>query len=167
MKIALIFLGIIVLASVSEVGPFSRDSRTQDQNALVSSSKISDSNISSISLATSTIQAPNGTISAMIADTDVLRQHGLSDRPSMPPDVGMLFIFPEIGTQSFWMKDMHFSLDIVWIDEHKQVVGIAENVSPDSYPEAFTSPVPIKYVLELNAGKAADFGLKKGSQLGF
>jgi uncharacterized membrane protein (UPF0127 family) len=55
----------------------------------------------------------------------------------------------------------------VWIDEYKRVVGIAENVSPDTYPEAFMSPVPIMYVLEVNAGQAAYFGIQKGITLSF
>jgi uncharacterized protein len=113
------------------------------------------------------VRAPQGIVNAMIADTDRTREHGLSDRESLATDAGLLFIFPNVSTSGFWMKDMHFALDIVWINEQKQVIGIDANISPDTYPDVFMPPAPIKYVLELNAGKAADFDIEKGVQLVF
>jgi len=113
------------------------------------------------------IQTPTGTIRIIRADTEESRQRGLSNQENLPIDSGMLFIFPAAAIQGFWMKDMHFPLDIVWIDAHKKIIGIAQNVTPESYPEVFMSPDPIKYVLEINAGKSDDFGLKKGVQLVF
>ena len=65
---------------------------------------------------------------------------------------GMLFVFDEQAIQSFWMKDMQFPLDILWIDENKTVVGIERNVSPDTFPQTFSSSQPVVYVLEVNAG---------------
>src|SRR5690242_15708811 len=50
------------------------------------------------------------------ADTPAKQQQGLSGTASLPLDQGMLFIFPKDGTYAFWMKDMNYSLDIIWID---------------------------------------------------
>jgi uncharacterized membrane protein (UPF0127 family) len=163
MKIIIpIFLSLVALASASLTAPAQKAPSISSKTVIVSAS----APILTL-IATSTVQTPKGALSVMIADTDATRQQGLSDRESLPQDVGMLFIFPESRTQSFWMKDMHFPLDIIWIDEYKRVVGIAENVSPDTYPEAFMSPVPIMYVLEVNVGQAAYFGIQKGITLSF
>src|SRR3989344_8005153 len=66
-----------------------------------------------------------------VADTVAKQIQGLSGRASMKNNEGMLFVFKEEAIQSFWMKDMQFSLDILWIDENKIIVGIERNVSPD------------------------------------
>lgn len=113
------------------------------------------------------IVTPNGSINAILADTDSSRQHGLSDRMSLPSDYGMLFIFPNPSKPSFWMKDMHFPLDIVWIDEQKKVAGITKDLSPETFPNVFLPPRPIKYVLELNSGQAEKFGLEVGVGVDF
>lgn len=64
----------------------------------------------------------------------------------------MLFVFAEAEQYSFWMKDMNYPIDIVWIDANRQVVAITENATPESYPLKFTPPVPVKYVLEVRSG---------------
>ena len=92
---------------------------------------------------------------------------GLSYRKFLPSDQGMLFIFPESGSYGFWMKDMNFSLDMVWLDQDKKVVGIVTNATPESYPDVFMPPSLIKYVLELNAGVAGKMGMATGTMLGF
>ena len=87
-----------------------------------------------------------------VADTVAKQIQGLSGRASMKNNEGMLFVFKEEAIQSFWMKDMQFSLDILWIDENKIIVGIERNVSPDTFPQTFSPYKPALYVLELNAG---------------
>jgi uncharacterized membrane protein (UPF0127 family) len=113
------------------------------------------------------LRAPLGIIHSTIADTDALRQQGLSDRPSLPVGQGMLFVFDTPGPYGFWMKDMLFSLDIVWISADKTVVGVSKDLNPDTYPASFTPPSPISYVLEINAGSADSFGLVPGAKVGF
>lgn len=117
--------------------------------------------------ATNTIYAPKGDIQVEISDTQDKMELGLSNRSSLDSDSGMLFIFPNLGSYSFWMKDMYFPLDIVWINTLKEVTGIASNVSPDSFPEVFNSPGEIQFVLELNAGEADKFGIATGTALQF
>ncbi len=88
------------------------------------------------------------------------QEQGLSGRPSLAPGTGMLFIFGSEGRHSFWMKDMRFPLDIVWISAEHAVVDITEDVPPPA-PGQTTSDLPTympaepaQYVLEINAGEA-------------
>ena len=89
---------------------------------------------------------------AAVADTEVARQKGLSGRSGLAPDEGMLFVFPQDGKYAFWMKDMRFSIDIVWLSRDGAVVYMVQNASPDTYPRDFVPREPARYVLELPAG---------------
>lgn len=64
----------------------------------------------------------------------------------------MLFVFLADETWPIWMKDMSIPLDIIWLNSDKQVVYIAKNVQPDSYPTKFTPDTPARFVLEVVAG---------------
>jgi uncharacterized membrane protein (UPF0127 family) len=89
-----------------------------------------------------------------IVRTAASQEKGLSGRTSIPSNYGMLFVFPEKGTYSFWMKDMLVPIDILWLDEDGTVLESIENVSPDTYPHTFTPPSPVRLVLEMKAGEA-------------
>ncbi len=108
------------------------------------------------------------TLSVDIADNDLLRVRGLSGRSKMAEDQGMLFIFDRPNTQTFWMKDMKFGLDIVWINKEK-IIGISKNVPPpaktNGKPAIVNSPMPADKVLELVAGFSDKFGLKVGDSV--
>jgi len=93
------------------------------------------------------------TFKVEIADNDIERAKGLSGREFLAQGHGILFIFPQPGVYGFWMKDMNFSIDIVWLDEDLKVVGIEQNVGPETFPQTFYPPVHIKYVVEVNAGE--------------
>ncbi|MFA5290844.1 MAG: DUF192 domain-containing protein [Candidatus Paceibacterota bacterium] len=99
---------------------------------------------------TTQIQIGTTTIVAEVADTPVKRELGLSGRLALPADRGMLFVYPEPAIQGFWMKDMHFPIDIIWFDVNKKIIGATKNLRPESYPQVFYSPEPIKYALEIN-----------------
>lgn len=108
-----------------------------------------------------TIELKEQTIRVSVADTESTRGQGLSGRPGLAADEGMLFIFPQDGEYAFWMKDMRFAIDILWLSADPSnpsgqavVVYMAQNVSPDTYPQSFRSDVPARYVLELPAGYA-------------
>lgn len=116
---------------------------------------------------TTPIRTPGGLIRAIVASTSVDRSRGLSGRASLPPDTGMLFVFPSSGTHGFWMKDMLFSIDIIWVDEEKRVVSLLRDVSPETYPEVFLPKTPARYVLELDSGGADEWGIATGTQLVF
>ena len=102
-----------------------------------------------------------------IADDDAERAQGLSGREALAPDRGLLFVFDEPAAAGFWMRNMNFPIDIIWIDGAWRVVGITANVSPDSFPQVFYPPEPIKYVLETNAGWALKNNLQIGESVLF
>ena len=100
-----------------------------------------------------------------IADTPTLRARGLSGRKLLLDDQGMYFIFDHPGMYPFWMKEMNFPIDIIWIGEHMSVVDITKSASPSSFPQTFVSSAPALYVLEVQAGFAERHGVKIGDQV--
>lgn len=101
-----------------------------------------------------------------IVSTQKSRERGLGGRTSMPADAGMLFVFPESDRYAFWMKDMHFPLDIIWID-HGTVVDRATLDPPARASDPATTYTPTKpadRVLELNKGQADAYGLTIGTK---
>lgn len=104
-------------------------------------------------------------IEVEIARTNEERVRGLSGRESVEPNTGLLFVFDTPGRYGFWMKDMKFAIDIVWVDEGWEVVGIESMINPDSYPMTFYPPEDIRYVLELNSNEASSLGIDIGTRL--
>ncbi|MFA5935119.1 MAG: DUF192 domain-containing protein [Candidatus Paceibacterota bacterium] len=92
---------------------------------------------------------------------------GLSGRKSMLEDNGMLFIFPREGNYGFWMKDMNFPIDILWIDEGFYVTGIEKSISTSTYPNTFGEKYFAKYVLELSSGFSEKNNIKVGNKIIF
>ena len=113
---------------------------------------------------------PSGTVlqvEVMVKDED--RAMGLMFRPSLPKDRGMLFIFERPDFHGIWMKNCRFPIDIVWLDEERKVVHLAESVPPC---KAEPCPVynPLRraaYVVELNAGQAKREKAVLGAAIGF
>lgn len=99
------------------------------------------------------------------ATTQAERVHGLSDRLSMPVNHGMLFVYDQPGMLCFWMKDMHFNLDMIWLDAHRNVVTVQRNLSPSTYPHTYCPSKPAQYVLEVNAGVADAAGVAVGRRV--
>ncbi len=114
-----------------------------------------------------TIIFPSGNyITAELATTPSQWIKGLSARKNIEKDKGMLFIFPESSYQSFWMKEMNFPIDIIWINKSFKIVGIENNLPPCKKKcVTYRSPLPVKYVLEIKAGLAKKENLKKGDIL--
>lgn len=102
-----------------------------------------------------------------VAMTPEARTQGLSYRTELPEGSSMLFVFDKSGIYPFWMKDMNFPIDIIWIGEDMRVVHIEENVSPDSYPEQYFPAGKAKYVLETVTGFAEKNNLKTGDKIRF
>jgi len=117
---------------------------------------------------TSTVREPTPSVPAPepfrfeVVTDKRLQAKGLSGRADIPPNYGMLFVFPEKAVQRFWMKDMLASIDIIWISDELVIVGVDENIAPSSYPNVFTPPEPVRYVLETKAGEARRLGLTPG-----
>jgi uncharacterized protein len=99
-----------------------------------------------------------------IADTDTERSAGLMFRIDFPKNRGMLFDFAQTRSVSMWMKNTPLPLDMLFVDETGLVVGVATNTTPQSL-DVISAPQPIRYVLEINAGQAAENNIKAGAQL--
>jgi len=102
-------------------------------------------------------------ISVDFSDTDCKRTLGLSGRESLIKDEGMLFAFEKQGNYGFWMKDMKFPIDIIWIKEDFSVSGIVGNFSPEDYPKVLGNNYLAKYVLEVPTGFSAENNIKVGN----
>ena len=104
-------------------------------------------------------------VAVEVADTESLRERGLSGRSDLRSGNGMLFVFDTDGLWNIWMKDMRFPIDIVWADVDGKVVTVALDIAPETYPEVFSPSSPARYVLELPAGFAAAHGIVEGGQI--
>ncbi len=117
------------------------------------------------------IQTPKTTLSLALAETPEEQSKGLSGCTYIPKNSGMYFSFESSRPATFWMKDMVIPIDIIWI-KNGEVVGIEKNVlheplnTPDSALKTYSSPGDIDAVLEIEAGKAEDYGIQKGSNVG-
>ena len=99
-----------------------------------------------------------------LAGTKQERANGLAKRDSLDLDSGMLFEFDREGRYSFWMKDVMFPLDIIWISENKEIVFIEERIQPcmEEICAIIQTEEKAKYVLEINAGMADKINLRIG-----
>lgn len=102
-----------------------------------------------------------------VAETDSQKQLGLSNRIGIGADQAMLFIFDKSGIYSFWMKDMNFAIDMIWINDQKKIVHIEKAVRPDSFPKSFQSEVLAKYVLEVQENVTVNKNIKVGDSVSF
>ena len=91
---------------------------------------------------------------------------GLSNRKSLAADQGMLFIYPNYAVRSYWMNEMQFPLDIIWIKDD-QVVGVEQSVSTTIPRTTYHSPEPVNYVLEVNAGWTKTSPVATGDRVEF
>jgi hypothetical protein len=118
------------------------------------------------------ITLPGGTlIHAEIADTARKRAEGLMYREHLDKNRGMLFTFDQAQPWTFWMKNTKIPLDIIWMNEKKQIVHIEANVPictrTDDSCRQYQPNEPALYVLELGGGMAEHFKLQKGATLRF
>src|SRR3989338_9107684 len=113
------------------------------------------------------IQIMGQNIRVNLATTDAAREQGLSGRENLKEDEGMLFVFDYPDKYSFWMKDMNFPIDIIWLGENLEVVYIKKDAEPSSYPNAFGPDKNARYVLEVKAGFAEKNNLKEGDKIKF
>ena len=101
---------------------------------------------------TKVIKIGDISITADIANTPERRAEGLSGRKTLPEGTGMFFIFDKPDWYGFWMKNMNFAIDIIWIDGDLRIVDADKEVTPDTFPKIFYPNQAVKYVLELPAG---------------
>jgi uncharacterized protein len=111
------------------------------------------------------VQIQDQYLNVWVSENEKERNMGLSYRDSINRDEGMLFLFQEEIVPLFWMKNMNFPIDIIWINSQKEVVEITEKIHPETYPQTFSPSIPIKYVIEVNAGWCSENEIKKGDKL--
>jgi hypothetical protein len=87
-----------------------------------------------------------------VANTVEKRKTGLSGRKNLSEDRGMLFAFDKPDKHGIWMKDMNFSIDILWIDENYKIIDIKKQAESESFPEIFHPSENATYVIEVMAG---------------
>ncbi len=106
-------------------------------------------------------------ISVEVLETAEEKRQGLSGRESLGSDSGLLFVYDAPGQYNFWMKDMHFPIDIIWIADDYRVIDITKYLHPDTFPDEFTSSRPAQYVLEVNAGYSGELDIRIGDDFEF
>ena len=85
----------------------------------------------------------------------------------------MLFVYEEDGPRTFWMPDMHFPLDMVWIRSDCIVDGVTAEVpnppldTPGDELPRYPSTGPVRFILEVNAGQAGTHNIVPGSRVEF
>lgn len=114
-----------------------------------------------------TIQINEQKFDLLVADNDEKRMKGLSKRKSLDDKQGMLFVFDEKGKYKFWMKDVEFPLDIIYINDDK-IVDIIKNAPPQSKIEEdselliYEPKAEANYILEINGGLSDKNSFKDG-----
>ena len=78
----------------------------------------------------------------------------------------MVFVFSAEGQRCFWMKDMNFAIDMVWLDSKKRVIALEQNVQPDSYPDSYCHD-GAQYVVEFAVNTAEQLRLNPGEVFEF
>lgn len=117
---------------------------------------------------TTSVKLGGGVFSVWTALDEPSRVTGLSGVESLKPNGGLLMAFSSDDTWSIWMKDMNISLDIIWLDNTKEVIHIVKNVGPElSTDTTFTPSKPARYVLELSAGSAQKYDINIGDMAEF
>lgn len=115
-----------------------------------------------------TAKIKNQTFKLSVAKTAKDKEVGLSEKKSLPNDSGMIFPFGRDGYYSFWMKNMKFPIDIIFINDNK-IVKIHHSVQPpkdtsDSL-SLYSSDSPSDTVLEIKAGLSKKYGFKEGDKI--
>lgn len=109
----------------------------------------------------------NKCINADVMDNQAERSLGLMFRESLKEGNGMLFIFDNSDRYSFWMKNVKFPIDIIFVNEDKQIVHIYKSVPPCSEEpcEHYTPALPAKYVVEVVAGFSDKYNVEIGQEV--
>jgi hypothetical protein len=112
-------------------------------------------------LPVATVSIKGHTLAVELATTPKARGCGLSNRVKLPENHGMLFIYPTLGPRTFWMKDTHIPLSIVFLDDSGQILRI-QHMMPMQTDERYRSLQPVRYALEVNQGWFAEHGIGVG-----
>jgi len=117
------------------------------------------------------VRFPSGVkLQAEVGDTPEKLLFGLAFRESLPEDRGMIFLFEKSGLHKVWTKGFQFPVDLIWVDESKQVVHVKEAAQPcmkDPCPWYGPPPEHARYVIEANMGFVKRAEATVGTELVF
>jgi uncharacterized protein len=119
-----------------------------------------------------TVDINGHTFKIEIAQSLEAKKFGLLGRESIADDEAMLFIFSDKKIRSFWMKDMNFNIDLLWIDNNT-IIGLEKNMQALDYTgmgydlPRYTSLQPIDKVLEIKSGSIENLDIKIGDTIEF
>lgn len=101
-----------------------------------------------------------------IEESEKDRRRGLGGIDDMSESSAMLFAFPQESDWGFWMKNMKFAIDILWLDTQGTVVYMVRDAQPSSYPDTTFKPdnKRARYVIELRSGTIERAGIREGSK---
>lgn len=106
----------------------------------------------------------------LVAKSEEEKMIGLSNHRDLDDNTGMVFVFEEKGPYTFWMKNMQFPIDIIFIED-TTVVDIKKNAQPvtegQANPPLYSPSSPVNYVLEVKAGVADKYNITTGSTITF
>lgn len=162
-------LAALVAASCSREAPASRNERSE-RAASAASEAPRDARSEASPRRARVVFEPEddepAEVAVEIAKTPSAIERGLMYREHLPPDHGMLFIFPGEAIRSFWMKNTLIPLDMIFISSDREVVGIVENAAPQTTTRRGVSEAS-KYVVEVNGGWARTRGVERGTPVRF
>ncbi len=117
-------------------------------------------------VAQNVVRIDNKEIKVVLAKNEAEWERGLSGKPGLGENEGMLFIFPGTAVRKFWMKDMNFNLDIIWIRDNR-IIKISKNLprEGDQPKKIYSSDRPVNYVIEVNAGWTDRNNIKVGDEV--
>ena len=109
------------------------------------------------------------TLFVEVAETSMQQTKGLSGKRKLAENEGMIFVYPYPQQPTFWMYDMKFPIDILWVNE-RSIIGIEKNVSPESGTPAlrlrrYKAPSAITSVVEVQAGWSEKHNITQGSNV--
>lgn len=117
---------------------------------------------------TTMVRVGSGVFMARIADQTDERIKGLSGVKSLSDTEGLLFDFETEGKWGIWMKDMKMPIDIIWLNEDKEVVYIVEQAPAElGTSKTYQPEDPARYVLEVKAGAVTDNKISVGDTATF
>lgn len=116
-----------------------------------------------------TVQVNGASFNTEVPTNQTEFDKGLGGRPCILSNQAMLFPFKQPGQYAFWMKDMKFPIDIIWISADHKVVAMEVNEQPSTYPDKFVNEKqrPAQYVLETKANRSKELNINLGTVIYF
>jgi uncharacterized membrane protein (UPF0127 family) len=103
-------------------------------------------------------------IEAEVAADNASRMQGLMHRKSLPPNRGMLFVFPRAERYCMWMRNTFLPLSVAFLDEQGKILNI-EDMEPQT-EDNHCAGAPARFALEMNRGWFAAKGIGPGQRIG-